>query len=103
MPLRLQMSRAADESACASTVRPRPKSSANICNPRPSLAPFTTPASPASPELSVTAFWVLAQCLMRWLPRRAQPPEVLLRVAAQPAQSVSANTARPARPCIAHK
>eukprot|EP00969_Alexandrium_andersonii_P009618 420383-Alexandrium_andersonii.AAC.1 len=65
----------------------------------PSLAALATPASSASPELSVTAFWVLTQCLITWTPRKEQPPDVLWRVAGQQAQSAPARTSRGAAAC----
>ena len=66
-----------------------PKSVARLRSPRPSAEPFTMPASSASAELNVKTRCVDDQCLTRWQPLKAQPPEVLLRVLAQPAKSVS--------------
>ena len=58
MPLLLQMPIAAEESAWMLILSLTPKSAAKLCRPQPSLAPCTTPASSASPELSVTTFCV---------------------------------------------
>eukprot|EP00969_Alexandrium_andersonii_P031660 1383457-Alexandrium_andersonii.AAC.1 len=42
--------------------------------PNPSAAPFTLPASSASPELKAMVFWVVDQCLMARCPRMHAPP-----------------------------
>ena len=68
-----------------------PRSRATLCNPSTSLKPRTTAPSSASPELRVIFFCVLAQCLSKWVPSSAAPPDVLSREVTQPAKSESLN------------
>ena len=89
IPVRLQMPMAALKSVLICTTIFAPKSSAKLCSPKASLAPFTMPCSSASPEDNARVFWVVAQCLTRCEPYKRHPPEVLLRVSRQPAKSVS--------------
>ena len=88
-PWRVQMPIAAEESVQTRSGRSCPRSAIRLWNPRPIPDPRITPHSSASPLLSVTPGWVLLQDLTRCLPIITHPPEVLLRVRAHPAQSVS--------------
>eukprot|EP00969_Alexandrium_andersonii_P344018 15205366-Alexandrium_andersonii.AAC.1 len=59
--------------------------------PTPSAAPFTLPASSASPGLSAIVFCVVDQCLMVCTPRMQTPPHVDRRARRHQAKSVSTN------------
>eukprot|EP00969_Alexandrium_andersonii_P323179 14279788-Alexandrium_andersonii.AAC.1 len=69
--------------------------------PTPSAAPFTMPASSASPELSAIVFCVVDQCLMARAPRAQTPPHVDRPARRHPAKSVFTN-ARIAAPSSCH-
>eukprot|EP00969_Alexandrium_andersonii_P338000 14937494-Alexandrium_andersonii.AAC.1 len=68
-----------------------PRSWAIAVRPSPSAAPFTMPASSASPELKAIFFWVVDQCFMASWPRMHTAPHVDRRVRRHPAKSVSTN------------
>eukprot|EP00969_Alexandrium_andersonii_P151213 6686082-Alexandrium_andersonii.AAC.1 len=69
--------------------------------PRPSAAPWTTPANSASPELKAMVFCVVDQCLMARRPRTHTPPQMDRRARRRPAKIVSAYTRR-ATPSSCH-
>ena len=101
MPLLRQIPIAAAESACMRTFMLRPRSNPQDWMPSASVVHFTRPYNSASAELKVTARWVDDQCFIRWVPRRATPPDVLRRVAMHPAKSVSTKTSRSLSGCQA--
>eukprot|EP00969_Alexandrium_andersonii_P340189 15037647-Alexandrium_andersonii.AAC.1 len=69
-----------------------PRFWATATMPRPSAAPSTTPASPASPELKAMVFWATDQRFNVRRPRTHTPPLVGRRAARRPATSVPART-----------
>ena len=95
----LQIPTAAAESVRKLKVMLKPRSRPILWIPSASVVPLTIPHSSASAELSVTAFCVELQCLIRCEPLIAAPPEVLRRVAKHPAKSVCTNTSRFASGC----
>eukprot|EP00969_Alexandrium_andersonii_P108050 4767172-Alexandrium_andersonii.AAC.1 len=85
MPARRHMPTAALLSAYTRRPAEKPRSRAIADMPMPSAAPFTTPPSSASPELSAIVFCVVGQCLMVCTPRRQTPPHVDRRARRRPA------------------
>ena len=72
----------------------KPKSDATDLSPIELDEPRVIPPSSASALDSVTVVWVIDQWRIRWEPRIAAPPEVLLRVDRHPAKSVSTDVTR---------
>eukprot|EP00969_Alexandrium_andersonii_P172905 7643277-Alexandrium_andersonii.AAC.1 len=70
------MPRAALLSAYTRRPAEKPRSRATEAMPRPSAAPFTTPANSASPEPSAIVFCVEDQCLTACAPRVQTPPRM---------------------------